>query len=173
VAWEEFMQSRPQTASPVDFQKKSLDRSMVRSELAHKSRTLATLRRPGVLLVGKSEMWASLLCKVIEKVGAEIAFIPPLCATVGCILHGSYGVVLLDSCVPSEQRKNLARDLVGSPVSLFYVYPVEMGCWWLPAVRFGEDCHGSPGFRSREFLEELDRVLQGEPLATVRRSQGA
>jgi len=158
------MQGWPQGVSAARFQKRnlegSLERSLVRSDSARKSRSLVTLQRPRVLLVGKSEMWASPLCKIIERVGAEIAFVPPASATAECILHGSYMIVLLDSCVSSEQRKNLTRNLLGSGTSLFYVYPVETGCWWLPALSFGEDCHGAPGFRSREFLDELDRILQ-------------
>jgi hypothetical protein len=122
--------------------------------------TMVGVRRPGVLLVGKNESWASRLFSLIERIGAEAAFSPPIGVTPSCIQNSAYLVVLLDTCVSPQHRKELAQGLIGTSVSLFYSYPVEHGFWWLPALRFGHECHGAPAFRSRDFLDELDRVLQ-------------
>jgi hypothetical protein len=73
-----------------------------------------------------------------------------------------YSIILLDSTVPQEQRKQLVADLTGSAISIFYTFPVENDCWWLPVLRKGQDCHGSPAFRRNEFPSELERMLQDQ-----------
>lgn len=49
--------------------------------------------------------------------------------------------------------------LEGSMVTLFYSHAVEQGCWWLPALRHGEKCFGSPALRPSEFVSVLDEVI--------------
>ena len=162
VTWEGCMQNGSQVVHAVSFEE-----SLLRSDSAHRPQALIAVQRPSVLLVGRNESLASRLFKMLERLGADAAFTSPPRATSECIQNGCYKLVLLDSCVPSEQRKRLVGDLSGSQTSLFYVYPVERGCWWLPALRFGEDCHGAPAFRSHEFLRELDRLLQDTASAEI------
>jgi hypothetical protein len=114
----------------------------------------------GVLLVGRNTPWASPLFRLIAKCGAEPVFASPRSATSEYVRKSGHALVLLESSVPPEHRKQLVSDLLGSGVSLFYAYPVEIGCWWLPALLYGKDCHGSPAFRAREFPLELKRLLQ-------------
>jgi hypothetical protein len=123
----------------------------------------------GILLVGRNTPWASPLFKLIAKCGAEPVFASPRSATSEYVKKSGHALVLLESSVPPEHRKQLVSDLIGSGVSLFYAYPVEIGCWWLPALRYGKDCHGSPAFRAREFPLELKRLLQ-EPYTLPRSS---
>gem|GEM_PF-3170184 len=62
--------------------------------------------------------------------------------------------------------------LEGSGTTVFYFYAVEHGCWWIPALRHGRKCFGSPAFRGREFVVVLDEVMtqiQQNMLATVER----
>jgi hypothetical protein len=54
---------------------------------------------------------------------------------------------------------SMAERLVGTKASFYYAYPVEDGCWWLPALQRGERCFGAPALRSREFTLLFDRVL--------------
>lgn len=115
--------------------------------------------KPSVLLVGRETSWASPLLGLIEEFGAERVLVSPLNATSAYVKRSGHALVLLDSSVPPEQRKQLVSDLLTSGVSLFYAYPVEVGCWWLPALLFGEDCHGSPAFRASEFPLALKRLL--------------
>jgi len=78
------------------------------------------------------------------------------------VRRGTYNLILLDSTVAPEQRRQLASELIGSGVSIFYTFPVENGCWWLPTLRHGQDCHGAPAFRRSEFPIELERILQDQ-----------
>jgi hypothetical protein len=62
--------------------------------------------------------------------------------------------------------------LEGSGTTVFYFYAVEHGCWWLPALKRGRKCFGSPAFRGREFVVVLDEVMkqiQQNALATAER----
>ena len=55
---------------------------------------------------------------------------------------------------------------------MFYFYPVERGCWWLPALRRGQMCFGSAAYRGKDFvilLDETIKEIQREALAVVER----
>ncbi len=55
----------------------------------------------------------------------------------------------------------LTELLQGSRISLFYSYPVEGGCFWLPALRLGRNCFGSaPLMGALDFAVALDDVIQ-------------
>jgi hypothetical protein len=43
---------------------------------------------------------------------------------------------------------------------VFYAYPVENGCWWLPLMKGGQECVGAPALRPREFVGALDQTLK-------------
>jgi hypothetical protein len=120
----------------------------------------ATRPASSVLLVGRNISWGPSLLNLIMKIGPEPVFVSPLRATSKIVKEGAYSLVLLGSCVPREQRTQVVSNLVGSVASLFYAYPVETGCWWLPALLLGKDCHGAPAFRTTDFLRELERLLQ-------------
>jgi hypothetical protein len=102
-----------------------------------------------------------MLLKSLQKFDSELSFVLPDSVTADFVREGGYTVLLLDSTVPADQRRKLAAALGGSSVSIFYTFPVENGCWWLPALQFGKDCHGSPAFRRREFQVEIERILAG------------
>lgn len=54
---------------------------------------------------------------------------------------------------------SMTERLAGTGASFYYAYPVEDGCWWLPALQRGERCFGAPALRSREFTRVFDRAL--------------
>ena len=127
-----------------------------------RSRTSAFIACPAVLLVGRNGSWGSVVLKSLEKFGCELAYEAPQTVTPRNARKGAYDLILLDSTVPPEQRKDLASELAGSETSLFYTFPVENGCWWLPVLRRGQDCHGAPAFRRNEFPLELERILKNK-----------
>lgn len=55
---------------------------------------------------------------------------------------------------------SITDRLAGTGASLFYAYPVEDGCWWLPAIERGERCFGSPAMRPRKFASVLSRMVR-------------
>jgi hypothetical protein len=111
------------------------------------------------LLVGRDTSWGIALLRSLIKFGSEFSFVPPLRVTAEFVRKGAYTLILIDSTVPMGQRKQLVCGLVGSDASIFYAYPVENGCWWVPVLLSGEDCYGSPAFRTEQLLVELGHIL--------------
>ena len=153
------MSSRPQVSPAAVYEPRMFETN---SSLTPHSESVAAVSCRNVLLVGRSGSWGTLVLKSLEKFGSELSFVTPQTVTSECVRKGAYNLILLDSTVPSEQRRKLASELVGSEASIFYTFPVENGCWWLPTLRRGQDCHGAPAFRRNEFPFELERILQDQ-----------
>jgi len=113
-----------------------------------------------ILLVGRNTSWGAPLQSRLKQIGCDLSFAPSLRVTSAFIERGSYAAILLDSSVPLSKRNQLLADLLGSGTSVFLLFPVENGCWWLPVLHSGEACFGSPGFRTKEFSSELVHILQ-------------
>ena len=131
-----------------------------KSSLTSSSQGATAISCPSVLLVGRNGSWGTSVIKSLEKFGAELFFVAPEAISAEFVSQNAFHLILLDSTVPAEQRRRLASDLDGSSVSIFYTFPVENGCWWLPTLRNGRDCHGTPAFRRNEFPCELERILR-------------
>lgn len=151
------MSARPQAAPTIDYVPRPFEQT---SAIVPRPNRAAPVSRPSALLVGRSGSWGSLLLKSLERFGSELSLVAPQDVTAALLKNAGYDFILLDSTVPPEQRRQLASELAGSSVSMFYTFPVENGCWFLPALRAGRDCHGSPAFRRKEFPLELERILR-------------
>ena len=153
------MSSRPQLSPAIGYEHALFENN---SSLTSRSQGASAISCPSVLLVGRNGSWGTLVLKPLQKFGSELSFAAPHIVTPEYVKHGAYKLILLDSTVSPEQRRQLASQLVGSETSIFYTFPVENGCWWLPTLRRGQDCHGAPAFRRNEFPLELERVLQDQ-----------
>ena len=71
-----------------------------------------------------------------------------------------YDLVLSEFRLLDGSSYPLADLLVGSNTTLVYSYPVESGCYWLPAVRNGQSCWGARAMRPSEFVAYLDDILR-------------
>jgi hypothetical protein len=157
ATWEGCMSSRPQLSPAVVYEPRLFEED---SSLTPNSVGTVAVSCPSVLLVGRNGSWGTSVLKSLEKYGSELSFAVPQTVTSEFVRRGAFHLILLDSTVSPEQRKQLASELVGSEASIFYTFPVENGCWWLPTLRRGLDCHGTPAFRRNEFPLELERILQ-------------
>jgi hypothetical protein len=153
------MASRPQLSRSVVFESRIFETNP--SPAPHSEGTVA-VSCPNVLLVGKSGSWGTLLLRYLERFRSELSLAAPRTVTSEYVRKGGFDLVILDSTVTPEHRRQLASELVGAEVSIFYTFPVENGCWWVPSLRRGRDCHGAPAFRSNEFPFELMRILQDQ-----------
>jgi hypothetical protein len=131
-----------------------------KSSFTSRTRSVSVVACPSALLVGRNGSWGKLVLKSLEKFRSELFFVAPHIVTPEYVRKSACSLILLDSTVPPEQRRQLASELAGANVSIFYTFPVENDCWWLPALRRGQDCHGSPAFRRNEFPHELERILR-------------
>ncbi len=155
--WEGSMSSGPQVSPTTGYQGGMFENNSSRTS---RSQGATVVSCPSVLLVGRSGSWGTLALKSLEKFGTELFFAAPQTVTPEYVRKIECNLILLDSTVPPDQRRRLASELTGSNVSIFYTVPVENGCWWLPTLRHGQDCHGTPAFRRNEFPYELERILQ-------------
>jgi len=132
------------------------------NRLRHNAAALV-IPSPKVLLDGRNTSWGAVLQRSLEKIGCEIFLAPTLRLTCEYARKGAYTVILLDSKFSPEQRGQIVSVLVGSNTSMFHVFPVEIGCRWLPVMLSGQECFGSAGFRTKEFFAWMKRTLQGAP----------
>jgi hypothetical protein len=153
------MSSRPQLSPAPGYEHGMFEKN---SSMVSRSQSATAISCPSVLLVGRNGSWGTPVLKSLEKFESELFYVAPETVTSEYVRKGAYNLILLDSTVPAEQRRQLASELLGSNVSIFYTFPVENGCWWLPTLRRGKDCHGTPAFRRNEFPFELERILQSE-----------
>jgi len=153
------MSSRPQIAPAIEYMHSTFETV---SSIPSQSNVATLISCPNVLLVGRNGSWGTPVLRSLEKFRSELSFAAPQTVTPEFVRKGAYNLILLDSTVPPEQRRQLASELIGSEASIFYTFPVENGCWWLPTLRRGQDCHGAPAFRRNEFPFELERILQSE-----------
>jgi hypothetical protein len=156
---EGFMSSGTQVSPATHYEHGMFETT---SSLALRPHAPTVVSCPSVLLVGRNGSWGTLVLKSLEKFECELSFVAPQTVTSEYVRRGAYNLILLDSTVPPEQRRQLASELIGSEASIFYTFPVENGCWWLPTLRHGQDCHGAPAFRRNEFPFELERIVRGQ-----------
>jgi hypothetical protein len=111
-----------------------------------------------VLLVGGSATRSPFLQHRLEQRGCKCDVATS--SSEAARLSAGYVFDLVLCTEPVEGIDALIALLVGSPATAFRCYPVEDGCWWLPAVRHGVDCRGVSALRPREFASALEEVLQ-------------
>jgi hypothetical protein len=113
-----------------------------------------------VLLVGDSPQSFFLHRQHLEKNGCHCEFADCERTAWEILDHRKFDLVL--SLHPSREAGNpsLGVLLSGSPTTLFYALRVEVGYWWVPILRLGEECFGAPVLRPSQFPDALSEVLK-------------
>jgi hypothetical protein len=113
-----------------------------------------------VLLVGDSPQSFFLHQKQLEKNGCECEFVKSEQTAWKMLGRHRFDLVL---CLHPSREANcpsLGVLLSGSQTTLFYALRVEVGYWWVPMLRLGEECFGAPVLRPGEFANSLDELLE-------------
>ncbi len=105
-------------------------------------------------------MGVSFLAARLEKWACEIHFASSCKEANAFVSNQRFDLVLSELRMWDRSSDPLAASLIGSNATLVYSYPVETGCWWLPAVRNGQSCWGSLAMRPSEFIGFLDGILK-------------
>jgi hypothetical protein len=71
----------------------------------------------------------------------------------------TFDLVLGPVRLESDSLYPLIDRLEGTGTTLFYSLGVEDGCWWLPALRRGENCFGEPAIHSSAFMGVLEKAI--------------
>ena len=113
-----------------------------------------------VLLIHESQNTYSPLTDHLRRGGCECCFAASK-REAGLLLDNhTFDLVLGPIRLKSESLYPLIGRLNGSLTTLFYSQSVEHGCWWLPALRRGQNCFGAPAFRPGEFVTVLDATIE-------------
>lgn len=67
---------------------------------------------------------------------------------------------LILSAGPIRDALRAASSLGRASCSVFCAYAVEESYWWLPLMKNGQSCVGTPALRPREFVDVLDQILE-------------
>jgi hypothetical protein len=121
--------------------------------------TVDETRKVGVLLVGNSPHLFSFIQPSLEKLGCQCYFAESYQEIGDLLNHTKLDIVL--SLSSHQSLFELIILLAGLRVSMFHMHPVEEGCWWLPVIRNGEKCLGTPAFRPSEFGCVLVEIVKG------------
>ena len=79
-----------------------------------------------------------------------------------------FDIVLSARTLQGTGTGGLGGLLWGGRSSLFYIARDGDDCWWLPVLRRGRECFGSPALQTNEFMCALDdaiREIRGEDRA--------
>ncbi|MGO9641247.1 MAG: hypothetical protein ACLP1Y_08090 [Candidatus Acidiferrales bacterium] len=96
----------------------------------------------------------------LKKRACEIHFVSSCKEANAFVSSQGFDLVLSEFKLRDGSSCPLAASLLGSNATLVYSYPVEAGCWWLPAVKNGQSCWGSLAMRPSEFIAFLDDILK-------------
>jgi hypothetical protein len=110
-----------------------------------------------ILLLGENADRPSYFSRWVENHGYHCWFARS--TEDGLALLGRHAFRLILSTRPMRQTNPMVSQVGGSDCSVFYCYPVEDGCWWLPLMRHGQKCLGTPALRPCEFVNVLDQVV--------------
>jgi hypothetical protein len=154
--WEGSLSSAPQLRRLVEPTRNNFDPGI---DVYPGSATSVAVTRPTILLVGRTGAWGASILQPLEKLGCDLLLVSPEDMTTVMSRENEHEIILLDSTVSPEQRRMLVTELIGTAATIFYTFPVENGCWWVPTLVHGQDCHGAPAFRGKDFPQELERIL--------------
>ncbi|HXA76555.1 MAG TPA: hypothetical protein VNV41_05430 [Candidatus Acidoferrales bacterium] len=118
------------------------------------------IKTPKILLIAASPMGISFLATRLKNWACEIHFAGSCKEANAFVSNQRFDLVLSELRMWDRSSDPLAASLVGSNATLVYSYPVETGCWWLPAVKNGRSCWGSLAMRPSEFIGFLDTILK-------------
>jgi|HubBroStandDraft_6_1064221.scaffolds.fasta_scaffold07147_1 hypothetical protein len=113
-----------------------------------------------ILLIASSLTGMSFLVTRLKKWECEIHFASSYKDANILVDSKIYDLVLSEFRLSDGSSHPLADSLLGSNTTLVYPYPVETGCYWLPAVKNGQSCWGARAMRSNEFAAFLDDILK-------------
>lgn len=127
--------------------------------------------KPNILLIGETVQGSSFLASLHGR-GCECSSATSCREAFLILRKRPFDLVLCPMRARDGSLYPVMRLLEGSGTTMFYFYPVERGCWWLPALRRGQMCFGSAAYRGKDFatlLDETIKQIERDALAVVER----
>jgi hypothetical protein len=123
-----------------------------------------------VLLAGDSPHVFSLSQQRLERKGCQCHFARSQRELEQLLNRTEFDIVLTIHRIKGPSTGSLGALLLGSRTTLFYVLPVEVGCWWVPVLRIGAECVGASALRPSEFSNVLDELVDEIRAAVIERA---
>jgi hypothetical protein len=114
---------------------------------------------PRVLLIGENSQGSLHLIKRLARRGCDCRFATSYRDAISLLTAQDFDLVLSPTRIADSSVFPLVGVFKGSRTTWFCFLAVEEGCWWLPTLRFGQECFGSNALRPREFVSSLDLVI--------------
>ena len=112
-----------------------------------------------VLLVGEEPREFFLSRQLFERSDCQCHFAKSEREIAEMLIATEFDIVLSTHRIAGGSIHQLVALLSGSRASMFYSLRVEEGYWWLPVLRLGKECLGTPALRGGEFVHVLDQLL--------------
>lgn len=112
-----------------------------------------------VLVVGGSSKLFSGLMRCLENHGCHLWYAKSTEDALTLMDEHDFRLVL--STRPLKPNSEILEKIGSSDCSVFYCFPVETSCWWLPAVARGKKCLGAPALRPSEFVNAIEEMMKG------------
>ena len=115
---------------------------------------------PKVLMIGETAQGSSYLAQRLQGRGFECSSATTYQEACWLLRAKDFDLVLSPMRLRDGSLFPLIALLDGSGITLFFSHSVEDGCWWLPALRQGQNCFGSSALRPSEFVAALDEAIE-------------
>jgi hypothetical protein len=112
-----------------------------------------------ILLVGEEPEECFVSQGLFERNGCQCHFAKSEEEVAELLIAREFDIVLSTHRISGGNLHRLVALLLCSRASLFYSLRVEEGYWWLPVLKFGKECLGTPAVRGVDFSRVLDHLL--------------
>jgi hypothetical protein len=116
-------------------------------------------RIPEALFIGEHCQGSFYLVSRLQQKGFQCHFASTAQTALSLVQGHNFDLVLCPIRLRETSLYFLLDLLDGGIATLYYFYPVEDDCWWLPAVRRGKRCWGTSALRPSEFVLALDAAI--------------
>lgn len=117
-------------------------------------------REAGVLFVGEYPALSASLARVLNSLGCECRYAETCEEALATMDRRKFRVVLSKPKLADGNARKLIPMIEAASGWLFLSFPVEEGCWWIPAMEDGQLCIEAVALHSREFSKSLLNILK-------------
>lgn len=114
----------------------------------------------GVLFVGEYPALSASVARVLKSLGCECRYAETCEEALAAMEKRKFRVVLSKAKLADGSPRKLIPAIEGVSGWLFLSFPVEDGCWWIPAMEDGQLCIEAVALHSREFSKALLNILE-------------
>lgn len=129
-----------------------------------------SLPEAGVLFVGEYPALSASVARVLKSPGCECQYARSCEEAIAALEKRRFRMVLSKPKLADGSARALIPALEEASGWLFFSFPVEDGCWWIPVMAEGRLCIEAVALHSREFSKALLKILKAMAPASAHES---